>query len=108
MMKECDVLVVYTIFYPYGFKTKYHHFDNINVAEMFCSNKNIKDCSKIYVELDYLKKKDREIQIFNKIKDEMYKLCDIIQNMNFIDNRDCYAYKVAKEKLELLENIIRF
>lgn len=43
MKEECDVLVGYTIFYPYGFKTKYQHFDNIRIAEMFCSNKNIKE-----------------------------------------------------------------
>lgn len=108
MKEDCDVLVEYTLFYPYGFKTKYQHFDNIKIAEMFCSNKSIKDCSKIYIELDYLKKKDREIQILKKIEGELYKLKDFIQTMDFIENRDCYAYKVAKEKLELLENIIRF
>lgn len=108
MKDECDVLVGYTIFYPYGFKTKYQHFDNIKVAEMFCSNKSIKDCSKIYVELDYLKKRDREIQLLKKIECQMHKLIDFINDMDFIDNKDCYAYKVAKEKLELLENIIRW
>ena len=40
--------------------------------------------------------------ILKRIDNEIKKLNDFIKDMNFIDNRECYAYKVAKEKLYLL------
>lgn len=40
-----------------------------------------------------------------RLKDEIYKLEDFINTFRFIDNTECYVYKVAKEKLELLKQI---
>lgn len=41
-------------------------------------------------------------RILTRIDNEITKLNDFIKDMNFIDNREGYAYKVAKEKLYLL------
>lgn len=41
-------------------------------------------------------------RILTRIDNEITKLNDFIKDMDFIDNRECYAYKVAKEKLHLL------
>lgn len=40
-----------------------------------------------------------------RLKEEIYKLEDFIGTFKFINNTECYAYKVAKEKLELLKQI---
>lgn len=40
-----------------------------------------------------------------RLKEEIYKLEDFIVTFKFINNTECYAYKVAKEKLELLKQI---
>ena len=40
-----------------------------------------------------------------RIKDEIYKLEDFINTFKFIGNTECYAYKVAMEKLNLLKQI---
>lgn len=40
-----------------------------------------------------------------RLKEEIYKLEDFINTFKFINNTECFAYKVAKEKLELLKQI---
>lgn len=40
-----------------------------------------------------------------RLKEEIYKLEDFVSTFKIINNTECYAYKVAKEKLELLEQI---
>lgn len=45
---------------------------------------------------------DYYIRILNRIDNEIKNLNDFIKDMDFIDNKECYAYKVAKEKLDLL------
>lgn len=61
---EYDFIVGFTLFTPKGFKTRFRHFDNLRVAKMFASNVNLKDNSKIYVDLKYLQDKiERIIQI---------------------------------------------
>lgn len=52
-----DFIVGFTIFKSTGFfKTIYRHFDNLEVAKMFASNKNLKDVSKVYVDLEVYNK----------------------------------------------------
>ena len=55
-MGENDFLVGYTIFYKGYFKTYYRHFDNLDVAIMFCKNKSLNGCCKLYVDYEYMKK----------------------------------------------------
>lgn len=64
MSKEYDFIVGFTLFTPKGFRTMYRHFDNLEIAEMFASNVNIKDNHKIYVDLDlYNEEKERNIDL---------------------------------------------
>lgn len=63
---EYDFMVGFTLFTPKGFKTMYRHFDKLDTAKMFTSNVNIKDNSKIYVDLKYLEDKLKEV--LEKIK----------------------------------------
>lgn len=60
MKKDYDFIVGFTLFYPNGFKTRFRHFDNLRVAELFCENKNLKNNSKIYVDYDYFKEIRKE------------------------------------------------
>lgn len=53
---DYDFIVGFTLFTPKGFKTMYRHFNNLETAKLFASNKNIKDNCKIYVDLDYYEK----------------------------------------------------
>lgn len=64
-------------------------------------------------EIESLKFKNEElskqIDIYRyfpeRLKEEIYKLEDYIHTLKFINNTECFAYKVAKEKLELLKQI---
>lgn len=69
-MSEEDFIVGYTIFKGGGFRTRYQHFDNLEVAKMFTSNVNLKDTSKIYVPLELYEKQQKEIEYY---KDELEK-----------------------------------
>lgn len=40
-----------------------------------------------------------------RLKEEIYKLQDFVNTFKLINNTECCAYKVAKEKLELLKQI---
>lgn len=70
------------------------------------------DESKDY-EIESLKFKNKGLckQINNyryfpeRLKEEIIKLEDFINTFKFINNTECYAYKVAKEKLDLLKQI---
>ena len=67
----------------------------------------------ILYEIESLKYKNeglcRQVELYRyfpeRIKDEIYKLEDFINTFKFIDNTECYAYKVAMEKLNLLKQI---
>lgn len=54
---DYDFIVGFTLFTLKGFKTMYRHFDKLDTAKMFVSNVNIKDNSKIYVDLKYMQDK---------------------------------------------------
>ena len=91
--------------------------DLIQMVDLLIKAKQIKieqfyDKSKDY-EIEILKFKNEGLckQINNyryfpeRLKEEIYKLEDFICSFKFINNTECYAYKVAKEKLELLKQI---
>lgn len=52
-LKDYDFIVGFTLFTPKGFKTMYRHFDKLETAKLFASNKNIKNNCKIYVDLEF-------------------------------------------------------
>lgn len=93
MKKDYDFIVGFTLFYPSGFKTRYTHFDNLKVAEMFCENKNLKNNSKIYVDYDYFKENHKETiaecyskcsELWkNKIKAKIEEYKEKCKNCNF-------------------------
>lgn len=58
---EYDFILGFTLFNTTGFKTRFKHFDNLKEVKMFASNVNIKDNSKIYVDLKYLQDKIEDI-----------------------------------------------
>lgn len=62
--EDYDFMVGFTLFTPKGFKTMYRHFNNLETAKLFASNKNLKDNCKIYVDLN----------LFNKEKEKNEKL----------------------------------
>ena len=62
---DYDFIVGFTLFTPKGFRTMYRHFDKLDTAKMFTSNVNIKNNSKIYVDLKYLQDKIKPIQIID-------------------------------------------
>lgn len=51
---------------------------------------------------DNINEDNYQQRILTRIDNEITKLNDFIKDMDFIDSRECYAYKVAKEKLYLL------
>lgn len=54
-LKDYDFIVGFTLFTPKGFKTMYRHFDKLETAKLFASNKVIKNNCKIYVDLEFHK-----------------------------------------------------
>lgn len=91
--------------------------DLIQMVDLLIKAKQIKieqfyDESKDY-EIESLKFKNEGLckQINNyryfpeRLKEEIIKLEDFINTFKFINNIECYAYKVAKEKLDLLKQI---
>lgn len=67
-----DFIVGYTLFKPTGFRTRYQHFDKLEVAKMFASNVNLKDTSKIYVPLELYEKQQKEIKELREDISNMY------------------------------------
>ena len=70
---------------------------------------NKKDKSEIYSQIFNLinlicdtAEDDYKERVLTRINNEITNLNDFIKDMDFIDNKECYAYKVAKEKLDLL------
>lgn len=62
----------------------------------------IKDYQDIFNLMNNETEDDYNIRILTRIDNEIKKLNDFIKDMDFIEGRECYAYKVAKEKLHLL------
>lgn len=58
---EYDFILGFTLFNTTGFKTRFKHFDNLKEAIMFANNVDLKDNSKIYVDLKYLQDKIEDI-----------------------------------------------
>lgn len=83
MKKDYDFIVGFTLFNPSGFKTRFRHFDNLKVAEMFCENRNLKNNSKIYVDYDYFKEDHKET-----IAECYYKCSELWQNKIFTKIRE--------------------
>lgn len=82
MNKRYDFIVGFTIFKPSGFKTMYRHFDNLETAKLYNSNKALKDCSKIYVDLDFhndYKSKIRELLEFDNIDLIHFKIKELLE-----------------------------
>ena len=82
MNKEYDFIVGFTIFKPTGFKTMYRHFDNLETAKLFASNKALKDCSKIYVDLDFYNKSFTREQIEDAIHSSVSDYDCLIEKLN--------------------------
>ncbi len=92
---EYDFIVGFTLFTPKGFRTMYRHFDNLDIAKMFASNVNIKDNSKIYVDLKYLQDKIKsKIEYYEKIDNPVGKR--VLQS--FLENK--FPTTITKEELE--------
>lgn len=58
---EYDFILGFTLFNTTGFKTRFKHFDNLKEAIMFANNVDLKNNSKIYVDLKYLQDKIEDI-----------------------------------------------
>jgi len=58
---EYDFILGFTLFNTTGFKTRFKNFDNLKEAIMFANNVDLKDNSKIYVDLKYLQDKIEDI-----------------------------------------------
>lgn len=87
--------------------------DLIQMVDLLIQRKRINyEESKDY-EIESLKFKNEELnkQIViyryfpERLEEEIDKLQAFVNDFNFINNTECYAYKVAKEKLELLKQI---
>ena len=91
-----DFLVGFTIFYSGYFKTRYKHFDNISIAKMFCSNKNLKDTSKIYVDYDLFS------YVEQKLKDILFKSYNDIDYFNKDIRGDI---QILLEEIERRQNV---
>ena len=91
-----DFMVGFTLFNPYGFKTRFRHFDKLKTAELFASNKSFKDNCKIYVDYLYYKKLERKLKkiliYLDWIDDDMLKCCSRV-DVNGID-----IIKILKEE----------
>lgn len=86
MNKEYDFIVGFTIFKPTGFKTMYRHFDNLETAKMFASNVNLKNNSKIYVDLDFYNnyKGHTKEQIENVINNSVCDYDCLVEDLNIM------------------------
>ena len=86
--------------------------DLIQMVDLLINIEQFYDKSKDH-EIESLKFKNKGLckQINNyryfpeRLKEEIIKLEDFVNTFKFINNTECYAYKVAKEKLDLLKQI---
>jgi len=76
---DYDFIVGFTLFYTTGFKTRFKHFDNLKEAIMFTSNVNLKDNSKIYVDLKYLQDKLEELKEIDNIDLIHFKIKELLE-----------------------------
>ncbi len=76
---DYDFIVGFTLFNKTGFKTRFRHFDNLRVAKMFASNVNLKDNSKIYVDLRYLQDKLKELKEIDNIDLIHFKIKELLE-----------------------------
>ena len=91
---DYDFIVGFTLFNTTGFKTRFKHFDNLKEAIMFANNVDLKDNSKIYVDLKYLQDKIEELENYYR---ELYKQ-DNSPN-EFLIGQDCLS------KLSILQEV---
>lgn len=110
-LKDYDFIVGFTLFTPKGFKTMYRHFDKLETAKLFASNKNIKNNCKIYVDLEFhedeMKKSNKlyEKQIY-KEKEKNKELENKIKGvLELIDTKPYTAYTLYGDILYDDENI---
>ena len=76
---DYDFIVGFTLFNKTGFKIRFRHFDNLKVAKMFASNVNLKDNSKIYVDLKYLEDKLKELKEIDNIDLIHFKIKQLLE-----------------------------
>ena len=76
---DYDFIVGFTLFNKTGFETRFRHFDNLRVAKMFASNVNLKDNSKIYVDLKYLEDKLNELKEIDNIDLIHFKIKQLLE-----------------------------
>lgn len=79
---DYDFIVGFTLFNKTGFKTRFRHFDNLNAAKMFASNVNLKDNSKIYIDLKYLEDKLKELREIDNIDLIQFKIRELLEERN--------------------------
>ena len=76
---DYDFIVGFTLFNKTGFKTRYRHFDKLDTAKLFASNVNLKDNSKIYVDLKYLEDKLKELKEIDNIDLIHFKIKEFLE-----------------------------
>ena len=95
---DYDFIAGFTLFTAKGFRTMYRHFDKLDTAKRFVSNVNIKDNSKIYVDLKYMQ---------DKIKAKIEELEDLLDLCNGDSKIAQYKKQMIQEEIadfkELLE-----
>lgn len=105
-LKDYDFIVGFTLFTPKGFKTMYRHFDKLETAKLFASNKDIKNNCKIYIDLEFHKDEIKNL-INEKIVDNEFisknKIREKIKRLDYnSDNTEQRYFK--KEVLQELLN----
>ena len=88
---EYDFIVGFTLFNTTGFKTRFKHFDNLKEAIMFTNNVDLKDNSKIYVDLKYLQDKIEDI-----LNSELY--LNAVRKMPYFDLCKKCTYRLKFKK----------
>lgn len=100
---EHDFIVGFTLFTPKGFRTMYRHFDKLETAKLFASNKNIKNNCKIYVDLEYVEKdyipKSKAREIIQKYYDEYEKEKEYRYTLD-VEDEQTILRKIEKELLQ--------
>lgn len=101
---EHDFIVGFTLFTPKGFKTMYRHFDKLESAKLFASNKNIKNNCKIYVDLEFHKDEMKNlINENNDLHKEINRRIKLkIENEKIVDNEFISKNKI-REKIKRLD-----
>ena len=100
-LKDYDFIVGFTLFTQKGFKTMYRHFDKLESAKLFASNKN--NC-KIYVDLEFHKDEIKNlINENNDLHKEINRRIKLkIENEKIVDNEFISKNKI-REKIKRLD-----